>query len=311
MAMGGAALILLPLLISGYLFNLIFYPLRYFSGKAEGQKLFFMAAGSGLALTFIVFGLSSLEASDIIRGLADSFHRAIPLPHSFRATLTLVASVGAAFFLNAVLWAIHQGKRQSTAKWVYSWMTESFGSSIAQLLRRAAEEQRFVMLTLKSRKIYCGRIREAPTDTERDDVCVEIVPLFSSYRDKDSLRMGERTEYPLIELWAAKRNLESRRGERTLFEARIKELGFDIEDAMLQKERSKLDAMIRDAECALAKFGNVGEIHAEDWIKVIPLREIESASFYDADAYRAWFSARTAESPAATTPASEATGSGQ
>ena len=31
-----------------------------------------------------------------------------------------------------------------------------------------------------------------------------------------------------------------------------------------------------------------------DWVKVIPLKDVESASFYDADAYAAWFAERPA-----------------
>lgn len=296
MAMGGTALILLPLLISGYLFNLVFYPLRYFSGRAEGQRLFFMAAGSGLILTVLTFGLIDLlsdhlgERSDLLARLMAATNRTAPIPDAFRSTLTVLASVASAFCLNGILLVVHRKRPQSTAKCVYNWLTVRFGSNLAQLLRRAAEEQRFVMLTLKSRKIYCGHVREAPTDTDKEDVQIEIVPLFSSYRDKDTLRMGERTEYPLIDLWAARRYLESRIDERDLFERKAKSLGFDASQPLIKQELDKLDAKIESATQALAKFGDVGDIRAEDWIKTIPIREIESASFYDPDANQAWFS---------------------
>lgn len=295
MGMGAAALILLPLLISGYLFNLTFYPMRYFAGRAEGQKLFFMAASSGLILTLLVFGglglLTDLQGGqeNVVSRAGQASARWYSSPYALASALTLVLSWGIGILLNCVLWLVHLTHQRPTKECVYNWLNERYGSSLAQLLRRAAEEQRFVMLSLSSRKIYCGRIIDAPTDTEGDDVYIEIVPIFSSYRGKNTLQMRGRTEYPFIDLWAAKRNLESRIAERDFFQTQIQARGFDASQPQLQQELAKLDSNIQDARQALDRFHEIGDIQAKDWIKLIPIREVESASFYDAKAHQAWF----------------------
>lgn len=61
---------------------------------------------------------------------------------------------------------------------------------MAQLLRRAADQQKLVMLTLKSRKIYCCRIFEVSPDISSAEACVDILPSFSAYLDKDTLKIG-------------------------------------------------------------------------------------------------------------------------
>lgn len=301
MGAGGAALILLPLLISGYLFNLIFYPLRYFSNRADGQRLFFMAAGSGLLLgsaVFLITGAVKAPASfggSPLHELAKAIDSSIPVPFACRLLATLFFSIAAAFFLNCILWLAYGRGRRPTAKRVYNKLTDSFGNPLCQLLRKAADKQKLVMLTLKSRKIYCGRILEVPPNIEREDACVELLPSFSSYRDKDTLRMGkEKTDYPVIALWEAKQYLFSREQmlEALMFE--ISKHGYAPPTGLIQAEIEKIQAEIADAKAVIHQFGEPTGFNPSDWMKVISIKEIESASFYDADAYHVWFEAENA-----------------
>lgn len=294
MGAGSSALVLVTLVISGYLFNLIFYPLRYFSTRAEGQKLFFMAAGAGLilgALVFVATGViksSANFADSEILAVAATIDRTIPVPYACRLVLTILLSVAIAFFLNGLLWMRYGRKGRPTAKRVYNKLTGHFGNPLAQLLRRAAEQQKLVLLTLKSRKIYCGRIWELPPDIEDEDACVEVLPSFSTYRDKDTLRMGaEKTDYPVIALWEATQYLYSNRELLRFFDHEVARFG-DVSGEAIAQERMRLIADIDEAQSVVAQFGDL-EVNVEDWIKVIPLKEIESASFYDPDAYKAWF----------------------
>jgi len=295
MGAGGATLVLLPILISGYLFNLIFLPLRYFSNQAEGQKLFFMAAGSGLiiaAAIFIITGHISANPAFVgspVYGVAASIDHSIPIPYACRLVLTVSASVVGAFLLNFVLWLRYKAKGQPTAKRIYNKLTDKFGTPLSQLLRRAAESQKLVLITLKSRKIYCGRILEVPPKIEGENACVELLPSFSTYRDKDTLKMSEsRTEYPIIALWEAQQYLYSRRGERRILETELHFVSDTASIKAVQKMIAQLDVEISDAENVLNQFQG-RSFKAEDWIKVIPLKEVESASFYDPDSYTSWF----------------------
>lgn len=313
MGAGGTALALLPLLISGYLFNLIFYPLRYFNERAEGQKLFFMAAGSGLLLGALTFLLAAAAAS--LPGFDTSapafvlarVDAAIPLAHASRLLATIAVAAAGASLLNGLLW-VHVrffrhrrrgGRGRTTAKHVYLAMTAKYGNALAQLLCRAAATQKLVMISLKSRKVYCGRVLEAPTDTGHADVFIELLPSFSAYRDKDTLRLGadERTEYPVITLWVTQQRLKSVRDERAILVRDHESQGRRDPDGLFADATARLDAEIRELEQAIAEFG-IGPISPEDWIKAIPVKEIESASFYDPPAYHAWFTAPPTAAPA-------------
>lgn len=298
MGAGGAALVLLPLLISGYLFNLIFYPLRYFSSRAEGQKLFFMAAGSGLILAAIVFGVTGALKAHVsftgspVHDVAKAIDASIPVPYACRLVATVATSILAAIFLNMLLWLRYGRTKRPTAKRIYNKLTDAFGNPLSQLLRRAADRQKLVMLTLKSRKIYCGRILEVPPNIERDDACVELLPSFSGYRDKETLRMGiEKTDYPVIALWEARQYLYSRTALRDELKRAVDEYGYKAvgADDVIALELEKLDADIAEAQLVIKQFGEPPQFDPSDWIKVISLKEIESASFYDPDAYEAWF----------------------
>ncbi|MGH8040261.1 MAG: hypothetical protein ACRES5_31985 [Pseudomonas sp.] len=315
MGAGSSAIAVLVLVISGFIFNLIFHPVRYFSSRAEGQKLFFMSAGSGILLGALVFLAVSwlkpyLPADSWPLRLAQFVNQSIPIPYAFRLILALTGSIALSSFLNLFsVWIVRgaktnqqllKGTSRTKAQRVYDRLTDSNGSSMAQLFRRAADKQSLVMLTLKSRKIYCGRIFEVPPNIDAADACIEILPSFSAYRDKDSLRMGEaRTEYPVIELWIAKQRLYTLEENIRLFDLNADELFFRIVGArretglaqkFLRRTRRMLESQRKEAAEVVARFQGAKDFDIEDWIKVISIKEVESASFYDPDAYATWFS---------------------
>lgn len=317
MSPGGSAIVLMTLVISGFLFNLTFHPFRYFAKRAEGQRLFFMSAGTGLvlaALTFSSVGLLKLHLSPhhFLLQWAAFFHKAVPIDHANKLMITLVGGVILAKLLNLgaarLVGARHSphvgwsGKRSTRAQRVYDRLTEKHGSPMAKLLRRAVDEQKLVMVTLKSRKMYCGRIFEVAADIDAADACVEILPSFSAYRDKDSLKMGgERTLYPAIDVWQASRRLRTaemelewlpRELERLIPKARLAE----VQATMRAYEQELRDEIKQLTEYVQAAPGG-RDFAVQDWVKVIPLKDVESASFYDADAYKVWFSDRPKEKP--------------
>lgn len=313
MGAGGAVLILVPLLISGYIFNLIFYPFRYFSSRAEGQNLFFMAAGSGLVLGALVFFITGQVAradwftGGVAHRIALEIDRSLPVAHACRLLATIFSAVLLAVVLNGLLWIRYRSRGRPTGKRVYDKLTDAFGNPLSQLLRKAADKQKLVMLNLKSRKIYCGRILEVPPDIESDDACIEILPSFSGYRDKVTLEVGqEKTNYPVIDLWEARQFLFSRREFLKLFEEFERGAPAALREE-IRVERAQVEADIRGAEEIIGSFGEPVDFEPHDWVKVIPVREIESASFYDPDAYVSWFGV---EEPADKQSARSAEGKG-
>lgn len=294
---GSTALALLPILISGYLFNTVFYPLRYFSGQADGQKLFFLAAGSGLLIAAFVFvvggGVATADwfIGSPMEAAARAIDRRIPVPHACLLVLSMLVAVALGFLGNGLLWIRFGRRGRSTAKQVYNRLTDRFGNALCQILRRGADQQKLVLLNLKSRKVYCGRILEVPPNIELDGACIELLPSFSGYREKDTLRFGkERTEYPVIEAWEARQYAKSRKEVLEEFDAivaRIPPASFPA--AAIESQREVLQRELDEAVSVIERFGGRDDLSLEDWIKVFPISEIESASFYDADAYREWF----------------------
>lgn len=315
MGAGSSAIAVLVLVISGYIFNLIFHPARYFSSRADGQKLFFMSAGSGVLIGAVVFLAVSgvkpyfCEGSLPLR-IAQFVNQSVPIPYAFRLILTLFGSAVIASLLNLLSVKIvggageklHllKGKVRTRSQRVYDRLTETSGSSMAQLFRRAADKQSLVMLTLKSRKIYCGRIFEVPANIDAADACIEILPSFSVYRDKDSLRMGGgRTEYPVIDLWVARQRLYTLEENLKLFDSNRGKLltkmslsspGDGVAEKYLRRARRVIEIRRDEARGVVQGFQGGRDFEVEDWVKVINIKEVESASFYDPDAYLAWFS---------------------
>jgi len=323
MGAGSSAIAVLVLVISGFIFNLIFHPVRYFSSRAEGQKLFFMSAGSGILLGALVFLAVSwlkpcLPADSWPLRLAQFVNQSIPIPYAFRLILSLVGSVALALILNLFsVWIVGiatakqkllKGNYRTKAQRVYDRLTDWNGSSMAQLFRRAADNQSLVMLTLKSRKIYCGRVFEVPPNIDAADACIEILPSFSAYRDKDSLRMSRaRTDYPVIELWIARQRLYTLQENIRLFDLNSaqlysrmvsSQLDATVAAKFLRRARRMLESQRKDAAEVVDKFQGRKDFDVEDWIKVISIKEVESASFYDPDAYAIWFSKSPEEAQA-------------
>lgn len=300
MGSGVAALLVLPLLVSGYLFNTILYPSRYFSKRADGQRLFFMSAGSGLLLgilAFVVAGYLKQSNQVVAKSLTDlgaTINVYIPVPFASRILLMLAFSIALPIALNVLMWLRYRKEGRATAKRVFDGLISTFGNPISQLLRRAADRQKLVMLTMKSRKIYCGRILEVPSDIDAVDACIELLPFFSGYRDKDTLRMGEgRTDYPVIAVWEARQyefTLTRRIQEYRKFLQALPAKRTALRKVLEEKEIPGLEAKLAQTRNEIASLGDLPNFDAKDWIKVIPLKEIESASFYDPIAYGAWFS---------------------
>lgn len=303
MPSGTSITALLPLVISGYFFNLIFYPTRYFCVRVDGQRLFFISAGTGLVLGAVGFFLASAIAAtaayrcSIFFMLAAELARAIPFPYASKLLFTIAFSIALAYTLNfaSYLWFRPTGVK--VAKHIYGALVQRHGSPLAQLFRKATEQHKLVMLTLKSKKIYCGRVLEVPTNLDIETAYVEILPKFSGYRDKDTLRMGpERTEYPAITLWESKRYLDGRR--KVLKELEWREESFrrkhPTEVEALVEEKEKIKREISQLEALISEARAPDDFSIDDWIKVIPVKEIETATFYDPKAYSTWFTTKPA-----------------
>lgn len=68
------------------------------------------------------------------------------------------------------------------------------GSHLLRLLNEASEEGSLISLTLDTRKWYVGYVVETPSLDPKDQF-FSIIPIFSGYRDSDTLEARRLTEY--------------------------------------------------------------------------------------------------------------------
>lgn len=307
--MGSGAIALIPLIAAGFLFNLFWYRMRFLLSGAEGQRLFFASAASGIVLAAIAFPaykLLSVQSPDAI----DFFEEYYPIPIAGELLLTLVLAVllGAIFNLvEIVLMAFSFGKTYRASWAIFDWhflqeqihqkLMRYYANPFKQLLVDAFQREALVLLSLSSRKVYCGVIYKVTSLMRDEDQYVEIVPMFSAHRDKDSLDLKGRLDYQVFSIWRIQRRvaaLESIVAEvpRTNDET----IRFEVAHSELEELREVLKELTSRAP------EYIDSLPINDWVKIIPLSEVETASIYDEAAYDAWFkdSPQPGHSPSST-----------
>lgn len=86
------------------------------------------------------------------------------------------------------------GNRLTSPEKAIQWNYEKYGDTLYELLGRAFNDELKVSLTLESRKVYVGLLREIP-NLEPTDEYLKIMPYYSGFRDSESLMMDLRTSY--------------------------------------------------------------------------------------------------------------------
>lgn len=283
---GGAIASLLPLLTAGFLFLYIFYRTRFIVATAEGQKLFFMSAVAGLLLGLIAFPIYKIPFAEPVRRIYALYYPEETGPLALALLLSLALSGGLNFMYFLNFQRKYRNSEISTWERVYRSLSSRYGTPLQRLLVNAISEQKLVMVTLSSRKVYCGRVLSLPPAFKLDDQYIEIIPKFSCARDKDKLTMLERLDYPIFEYWQACRwrdelriSVDKTEKSKTAPEERAAQI------AKLQR----FEVQIRQFE-AQGADDYLRSFNISEWTKVIPIKLIESASIYDERANQQWFS---------------------
>ena len=125
--------------------------------------------------------------------------------------------------------------------------------------------------------------------------------MFSATRNKDSLQFEYKIDYPAFHIWRLKLRI-------ALLQKLAEIAPENPEKAM---EREAINAELQERQTLLASVaetapaGYTEALEIDLWSKVIPVREIESISFFDAEGNDKWFqnapvSATSAQDPDAT-----------
>ena len=235
-------------------------------------------------------------------------HRAIPVPYGMTFAVSIILAVVLGHAGNGMLWARqrlsapHDNRRVSV--WAYWRSMSEHVTALDDLMRRAVLEDEQVLLCLKSRKVYCGIVSEIRGNYEAGSAHVQLIPSFSITRDKDTLKFcaDTRTEYRAYRLKRAFDRKESldRMISRTVGVIRfVRERRSDSPQSERGEATDVMDdlkvsarGLIRERRVIrrlLAQFGVDGRFDVTEWVKVIPIAEVESASLYKDDDADRWF----------------------
>jgi len=312
---------ILPLLAAGFIFNNIYYATKFRLSKADGQRLFFSCVIAGFAIGVAAFAacfaLRTLISVDSFpRRALDWTHRSIPVPYG----LTFIATMLLAYVLghlgNLYLWfrKIRKapGDKRRVSVWIYWRTMPEYITALDELFSRALREDSLVLICLKSRKVYCGLITETRGDHDSAVAHVQFLPSFSITRDTDTLLFDwdTKTEYKAYSLKRAaerKRSIEAEIRNTNEMIDTIQRLAAAssstsespylslVEPLRLRitthnQERAKLDQV-------LSPYSHNGKFSVNEWVKVIPVTEIESVSIYKDDDHAKWFNHGVSASP--------------
>jgi hypothetical protein len=303
---GSGVLSILPIIAAGFVFNLLWLRLRVLLAHAEGQQVFFSAATSGLLIALVAF-----LAYDYLPIPAAVISRlsGLPLQHAGELLFTLILAVFFGLVMNrgeyVGIW-LRNFRRNADDERSYRerllhHLTKKYGNPMKRFFVEAFERQSLVLLSLRSRKVYCGKLVRMTTLSREEDQFVEILPIFSDVRDSETLKFSQRTEYPALTLW----ELRQRR-------AVLQELLTGDLSAVPASQRNEFKAVVEREladiqtlfdERSPGERAYADRIRIDDWVKHIPLADIEIASVYDKTANALWFASPTPPAPPDSKPA--------
>ena len=189
-------LLLLPL-IGGFILLSHWRLTLYFAKRLDKERLLLYSSLVGAILLGLSFGLSILIVSHPtwlgVRGVL-AFrewwaYNTPPFRYSGITTLSLVLGAASPWFLNrfwpfCLLWAKEERGEKATKR---------YGSTLEQLLLKALKEEKYVMITLSSGKVYIGRV--VTSLAPEDNRSFELLPFKSGYRETGNHRLEITTHY--------------------------------------------------------------------------------------------------------------------
>ena len=291
---------ILPVLTAGFLFVVIHYKTRLLASLAEGQRLFFMCAAAGLALSALAHVILTLAPADVLANSTGRISDSQDRQHTLTFLLGPITACLANLFYAIYYWLFvkTESKKHASTPWEWAISTHirRSGNPLRRMLVQAVDSngEQLVLLSLGSRKVYCGAIRRLPSPTQGEEF-IEVIPMFSATRNKDSLQFEHRIEYPAFHIWRLKLRIALLR--------KLSDIAPDSQERMA--ERDAIHAELEERQALLASVadtappGYTDSLDIDLWSKVIPAREIESISFYDEEGNDKWFRSRDQAAAAA------------
>ncbi|MCH7409992.1 hypothetical protein MM239_11355 [Belliella sp. DSM 111904] len=198
-------LILLPLL-GGYIFLVTFNLTKYYHLRLERQKLIYNSLVSAVILSMVVYLIDyfllqsdkfivicNFKVGDIsfyrswINEYVSDIFKFKPTNGLKHAILVFVISWPLARFLNLFF----------SREFAFDYTIERWGNQLDRLiwfsLAEKKDEDKLLMITTKSRKVYIGYINRISEPLGENHI--NLIPSFSGYRDNESLDLRITISY--------------------------------------------------------------------------------------------------------------------
>lgn len=300
---------ILPVLTAGYLFVVICYKTRLLASQSEGQRFFFVCAASGLVMSGLAHAILNWGWFPPFTWWEQRILAAIP-EASRQHVLTFVLGPVMAGFVNLIYWVYYRCwvRRNADSKyypsslweWVISIHNRKSGSSLHRMLVQTVDSngEKLVLVSMKSRKVYCGTVRRLPIPQQSGDEFIEVIPMFSATRNKDTLKFEQKIQYPAFHLWRLQRRIALLRSMRDSAKEKEEEYKKAIQQELSERE-AKLESVAKNTP-----RDYVENLDIDLWAKLIPVREIETLSLYDEESNERWFAPPDPPQSATPDPAS-------
>lgn len=182
-------LLLLPLLGGFYFLHALNYT-RWRSPRLDGQRLIFESALVAVVLAAAGWlSCRTLTQVGWIRSAWDSWAPA-GIPYLGSGIMSLAWGLALPHTFN---WLLNRTGRLDD-RTAQSRAIAKHGNYLIRLLHSAALEEKPVMLTLDTRKVYIGIVSDAP-NLEPHETYVAISPMLSGYRDSNTQELRLSTDY--------------------------------------------------------------------------------------------------------------------
>ncbi|MEX6144633.1 hypothetical protein AB6G46_10965 [Providencia hangzhouensis] len=191
------ALLIIPILVSGYITIILNQRVKWTLNRNDGQLLYLKTAARGFLCLFVafIFLIWFDYFFDNARYVVHSFfkkHLSNDTSISFDYIFSLV-TISLATIATAYLYVF--------VKYIFDWVRSdgptdelieiSVNNSTQEFLYESFKYGTVLLFTLSSKKVYAGIILDLSEPSEKVEACqqIKLFPFYSGYREKDKLEV--------------------------------------------------------------------------------------------------------------------------
>lgn len=251
-------LLLLPLL-GGYMLLSQWYPTRYVLLRSQGYRLLLYSSAAGILLLFSASVVCSLWAavhSDSYATVRMMWHHIVPVDHSGKAAIAFGCGLLGPLLLN-----MKASRERAVIKAI-----QHKSDPLELLLHRAFEEEKMVVIAMKSGRVVVGNLIRPPNPA-LETASVSLLPQLAGYNDEVTRDNVFTTDYRPVY-----------RAVREEIERAMTESWSELGDVVIKGKQWRQDVMqwLEEHRTTIEGVDDFG-----DFELVVLLREIESVHVFD------------------------------